>query len=54
MSELINNREYRQKVLKELIMELHDGKPVDEVKERFAKLIEGVSVSRSLKWNKTL
>ncbi|NLJ66277.1 MAG: DUF438 domain-containing protein [Clostridiales bacterium] len=45
MSELINNREYRQKVLKELIMELHDGKPVDEVKERFAKLIEGVSVS---------
>jgi DUF438 domain-containing protein len=45
MSELINNREYRQKVLKELIMELHDGKPVEEVKERFAKLIEGVSVA---------
>ena len=45
MSELINNREYRQKVLKELIMELHDGKSVDDVKERFAKLIEGVSVA---------
>jgi len=43
MSEYINNREYRQKVLRELIMELHDGKSVEEVKERFAKLIEGVS-----------
>lgn len=45
MSEIINNREYRQKVLKELIMELHAGKDPDEVKERFAKLIEGVSPS---------
>lgn len=45
MSEYINNREHRQKVLKELIMELHDGKTVDEVKERFEKLIEGVSAS---------
>jgi DUF438 domain-containing protein len=43
MSEYINNREYRQKVLKELIMELHDGKSVEEVKERFGELIEGVS-----------
>lgn len=45
MSEYINNREYRQKVLKELIMELHNGKSVDEVKERFAKLIEGISAT---------
>jgi DUF438 domain-containing protein len=45
MSEVINNREYRQKVLKELIMELHSGKSPEEVKERFAKLIEGVSPS---------
>jgi DUF438 domain-containing protein len=45
MSEYINNREYRQKVLKDLIMELHDGKTVDDVKERFEKLIEGVSAS---------
>jgi len=45
MSEMINNREYRQKVLKELIMELHNGKSPEEVKERFAKLIEGVSAS---------
>lgn len=45
MSEYINNREYRQKVLKELIMELHEGKSVEEVKERFGKLIEGVSAT---------
>lgn len=45
MSEMINNREYRQKVLKELIGELHDGKSVDEVKERFDKLIQGISAS---------
>lgn len=43
MSELINNREYRQKVLKELIMELHQGKTVEDVKARFEKLIEGIS-----------
>lgn len=45
MSEYINNREYRQKVLKELIMELHNGKSVEEVKERFSKLIEGISAT---------
>ncbi|NLW22919.1 MAG: DUF438 domain-containing protein [Tissierellia bacterium] len=43
MSELINNREYRQKMLKEIIKELHEGKSVDEVKEKFEKVIEGVS-----------
>lgn len=43
MSEIINNREYRQKVLKEIIMELHNGKSVEEVKERFDTLIQGVS-----------
>ena len=32
MSEIINNREYRQKVLKDIIMELHAGKSVEEVK----------------------
>lgn len=45
MSEMINNREYRQKVLKELITELHNGKSVEEVKARFEKLIEGISAS---------
>ncbi|NLC76636.1 MAG: DUF438 domain-containing protein [Clostridia bacterium] len=43
MSELINNREHRQKLMKEVIMELHQGKSVEEVKERFASVIEGVS-----------
>jgi len=43
MSEIINNREYRQKVLKELIRELHDGKSVEEIKPRFEELIKGIS-----------
>jgi len=43
MSELINNREYRQKMMKEVIKELHEGKTVEEVREKFAKVIEGVS-----------
>jgi len=43
MSELINNREHRQEVLKEVIKELHAGKTVEEVKAKFAKVIEGVS-----------
>lgn len=44
MSEYINNREYRQKVLKDLILELHQGKSAEEVKSRFEELIDGVSV----------
>lgn len=43
MSEEINNREYRQKVLKELITQLHNGKTVEEVKGKFAAVFEGVS-----------
>ncbi len=43
MSEIINNREYRQKVLKDIIMELHAGKTVEEVKSRFEELIKGIS-----------
>lgn len=43
MSEILNNREYRQQQLKEVIKELHEGKSVDEVKEKFAKVIDGVS-----------
>lgn len=45
MSEIINNREQRQKILKELILELHAGKTVADVKERFSKLIEGIAPS---------
>ena len=43
MSEAINNREYRQEKLKEVIKELHEGKTVDEVIEKFAEVIDGVS-----------
>lgn len=45
MSEIINNREYRQKILRELIMELHAGKPVEAVKDRFEELIKGISAA---------
>lgn len=45
MSEVINNREYRQKVLRELIMELHNGKDINDVKGRYARLINGISPS---------
>ena len=45
MSEMINNREYRQKVLKEIIRELHNGKAVDDVKAKFKELIKGISAA---------
>ena len=45
MSEMINNREYRQKVLKEIIMDLHSGRSVEEVKPRFEELIKDVSAT---------
>ncbi|WML37437.1 DUF438 domain-containing protein [Clostridium sp. OS1-26] len=43
MSDIINNREYRQKVLKELINELHNGKNAEEVQERFHDLVHNIS-----------
>ncbi|OIJ12254.1 PAS domain S-box protein [Anaerobacillus arseniciselenatis] len=52
MSEMINNREKqtadkseRQQELKEIIKQLHDGKSIDEVKARFQKAIDKVSVN---------
>ncbi|MDW7671767.1 MAG: DUF438 domain-containing protein [Bacillota bacterium] len=41
----ISNRKERQKILKKIIMQLHDGKDPDEVKEQFASLISGVAAS---------
>lgn len=35
MSELINNREYRKQIIKEILLDLHRGKSVEEVKPRF-------------------
>jgi uncharacterized protein len=43
MSETINNREYRQKVIKQVIEQLHAGKTVDEVKQQFEDAFAGVS-----------
>lgn len=43
MSQEINNREYRQQIIKDLIAQLHGGKSVDEVKEQFAAAFDGVS-----------
>ena len=45
MSEYINNREHRQKVLKDLIKQLHDGKTVDEVKAQFEETFKDVSAN---------
>ena len=45
MSESINNREYRKDIIKQIIKELHDGKTVDEVKQKFEDAFKGVSAS---------
>lgn len=42
MSEYINNREFRQQKLKEMILKLHDGESVEKVKEEFKKVFSGV------------
>jgi len=45
MSENINNREYRKNVIKQVIKELHEGKSVDEVKQKFEEAFAGVSAT---------
>lgn len=45
MSELINNREERQRILKELIRRLHEGGSVEEVKAQFKQLMDGISAA---------
>lgn len=45
MSEYINNREHRQKTIKEIIKQLHDGKTVAEVKQQFEDAFKGVTAS---------
>jgi DUF438 domain-containing protein len=54
VSEMINNREYRQKVLKELITQLHQGKSVEEVKVQFEKTFQGVSASEIAEMERAL
>ncbi len=43
MSEIINNREHRKEVLRAIIKDLHDGKPVAEVKKRFDEAIQDLA-----------
>ncbi|MEN6470731.1 MAG: DUF438 domain-containing protein [Clostridiaceae bacterium] len=43
MSEFINNREYRKNTIQSILLKLHEGKAVDEVKAQFAEAFEGVS-----------
>lgn len=43
MSQDINNREYRKEVIKEIIKELHQGKTVNEVKQKFEDAFTGVT-----------
>ncbi len=45
MSEYINNREFRQQTIKEIIKQLHEGKSVEEVKEQFEAAFQGVSAT---------
>lgn len=45
MSQEINNRKHRQEILKDLIMQLHDGKSLEEVKPIFEKHFKHVSAS---------
>jgi len=44
MSEYINNREYRQKALKELVTDIHNGKSVDDIKSEQGLIMEGMPV----------
>lgn len=45
MSEFINNSQMRQKTIKDIIRQLHEGKTVEEVKSQFEKVFHGVSAS---------
>ena len=43
MSREINNSEYRQKVIRDLLAQLHQGKPAEDVKAQFKAAFDGVS-----------
>jgi len=43
MSEIINNREYRKQTIKEILMDLHDGKSIEEARAKFSKTFSGVA-----------
>ncbi len=43
MSEFLNNTEYKKKLLKDIIRELHHGKSPEELKEKFKGVLKNVS-----------
>ncbi|MFZ5944804.1 MAG: DUF438 domain-containing protein [Bacillota bacterium] len=43
MSELINNREFRKEKIKEIILELHQGKTVEQVKNKFDEIVKDIA-----------
>ena len=43
MSREINNSEYRQQVIRDLLTQLHQGKPAEDVKVQFKAAFDGVS-----------
>lgn len=45
MSEYINNRQLRQKTIKDIIRQLHEGKTVEQVKSQFEHVFHGVSAT---------
>ena len=45
MSEGINNSEYRKQTIKEILMDLHSGKSLEEAREKFSRTFEGVASS---------
>ncbi|KKM08667.1 hypothetical protein SY88_22835 [Clostridiales bacterium PH28_bin88] len=45
MTELLDAKRMRQEILKGIILDLHAGKDLEELKARFAKLIQNVSAS---------
>lgn len=43
MSREINNSEYRQRIIRDLLTQLHQGKPAEDVKAQFKAAFDGVS-----------
>ncbi len=43
MSEFINNSELRKQALKDILRQIHEGKPFEDVKELFEQTFQGVS-----------
>jgi uncharacterized protein len=54
MSEYINNSQYRQAKIREILRQIHEGKPLDEVRKYFADTFAGVSASEISEAEKAL